>query len=95
MVQCYRLQLVGASELASGQRVSIQRELWYGTSTWAEQPKGGSQVGGGGGGGGAAHAVNRHAELPDGTLPIPGWGTMHCRGQEVGAPGPLADPETP
>jgi len=78
-----------ASELASGQRVSIQRELWYGTSTSSEQPKGGSQVGG------AAHAVNRHAELPDGSLPIPGWGTTHCHGQEVGAPGPLPDPETP
>lgn len=32
------LQLV-ASELASGQRVSVQQELWDGSRTAAEQPK--------------------------------------------------------
>lgn len=35
-----------ASELASGQRVSIQRERWYGTSTLAEQPRGTARSGG-------------------------------------------------
>lgn len=46
----------------------------------AEQPKG------------AAHAVNRHAELPTGLFPIPQWGTTHCHRQEVGAPVPSPTP---
>lgn len=48
---------------------------------WQSNPRGAASWG-------AAHAVNRHAELPDGSLPIPGWGSVCRQGQEVGVPGP-------